>query len=492
MGNVDGGLEKKNVGIKRGARRWLMASSGTAASGRTSSIFLLITFSLLITMQTTKSYAETVAEVQVTSDFVRAKTRPNVGRQLISASRGEKPGCEPTQVHISLNGPNHMHISWITKEFGHPNIVEYGTKSGVYDASASGTSTSYTFVLYKSGEIHDVVIGPLRDNTVYYYRCGGSQTEYTFTTPPPLGPDVPITFAVTGDLGQTGWTVSTLAHIKSSDYDVCLYSGDLSYADYYQPLWDSFGELISPIASKRPWMVTQGNHEVEMVPFFIESFRAYNARWSMPYKESGSTSNLFYSFDVAGCHILMLASYADYDAESPQYIWLQKDLAKVDRKKTPWLIAVLHAPWYNSNTAHKGDGDEMKAAMETLLYENKVDILFAGHVHAYERSARVYKGVPNPRGIMHINIGDGGNREGLASKYNKVQPAWSMFREASFGYGRLFIQNATTAKWVWHRNDDDADVVADEVIIQSLSDPNNPAYAAVQTLVKGPGGNSER
>ncbi|KAL2621547.1 hypothetical protein R1flu_001752 [Riccia fluitans] len=476
MGNVDVGGKEEDVGIKRGARRWLVASSGTVVSGRTSITVLLITLTLLVTMQTTQLNAETVAEVQVTSDFVRANTRPNVGRQLIQAFTAEKAGSEPTQVHISLNGPNHMHISWITKEFGNPSVVEYGTKSGVYEASASGKSTSYTFILYKSGEIHDVVIGPLRDNTVYYYRCGGSATEFTFKTPPPLGSDVPITFAVTGDLGQTGWTVSTLEHLKKEEYDLCLYSGDLSYADYYQPLWDSFGELISPIARERPWMVTQGNHEIESVPFFIESFRAYNARWSMPYRESGSTSNLYYSFDVASCHILMLASYADCDAKSPQYIWLKNDLAKVDRKKTPWLIAVLHAPWYNSNFAHKGDGDQMKAAMETMLYENKVDIIFAGHVHAYERSARVYKGLPDPRGIMHINIGDGGNREGLASKYNKPQPLWSLFREASFGYGRLYIQNATTARWVWHRNDDDADVVADQVSIRSLSDPNNPAY----------------
>jgi UDP-2,3-diacylglucosamine pyrophosphatase LpxH len=66
----------------------------------------------------------------------------------------------------------------------------------------------------------------------------------------------------------------------------------------------------------------------------------------------------------------------------------QADLAKVDRAKTPWLIAMLHAPWYNSNTAHQGEKEsvDMMAAMETLLYQHNVDILFAGHVHAYERN----------------------------------------------------------------------------------------------------------
>jgi UDP-2,3-diacylglucosamine pyrophosphatase LpxH len=49
---------------------------------------------------------------------------------------------------------------------------------------------------------------------------------------------------------------------------------------------------------------------------------------------------------------------------------------------------MLHAPWYNSNTAHQGEKEsvDMMAAMETLLYQHNVDILFAGHVHAYERN----------------------------------------------------------------------------------------------------------
>lgn len=43
-------------------------------------------------------------------------------------------------------------------------------------------------------------------------------------------------------------------------------------------------------------------------------------------------------------------------------------------------------PWYNSNKAHQGEGDDMMAAMEPLLYAASVDLVLAGHVHAYERS----------------------------------------------------------------------------------------------------------
>lgn len=189
-----------------------------------------------------------------------------------------------------------------------------------------------------------------------------------------------------GDLGQTQWTKSTLGQLSKKEYDIFLLPGDLAYADGMQSLWDSFGRLVEPYASKRPWMVTQGNHELESIPIiYPNSFKAYNARWKMPYKESGSTSNLYYSFNAFGSHVIMLGSYADFDADSDQYKWLEADLSKVDRTVTPWLIALIHAPWYNTNSAHKGDGESMRKAMEKMMYKARVDIIFAGHVHAYER-----------------------------------------------------------------------------------------------------------
>ncbi|XP_024156917.2 purple acid phosphatase 18-like [Rosa chinensis] len=139
---------------------------------------------------------------------------------------------------------------------------------------------------------------------------------------------------------------------------------------YLQPRWDTFGERVQTLASARPWMVTQGNHEKESIPFLKEGFESYNSRWKMPYKESGSSSNLYYSFEVASAHIIMLGSYTDYDEYSYQYKWLKDDLSKVDRQKTPLLLVLFHVPWYNSNIAHQGEGDIMMVAMEPLLYDD--------------------------------------------------------------------------------------------------------------------------
>lgn len=155
-----------------------------------------------------------------------------------------------------------------------------------------------------------------------------------------------------------------------------------------QPKWDRFGILVQQLSSQRPWMVTHGNHDVEKIkPLHRTPFTAYNARWVMPYEESASPSNLFYSFEVAGVHVIMLGSYTGFGPDSDQYRWLQADLKKVDRRRTPWLVAVVHAPWYNSNIDHQQEFESsgMKEAMEDTLFAARVDVVFAGHVHAYER-----------------------------------------------------------------------------------------------------------
>jgi hypothetical protein len=41
----------------------------------------------------------------------------------------------------------------------------------------------------------------------------------------------------------------------------------------------------------------------------------------------------------------MLGCYVDYGTDSEQYAWLQRDLASIDRSRTPWVFVGMHAPW---------------------------------------------------------------------------------------------------------------------------------------------------
>lgn len=57
-----------------------------------------------------------------------------------------------------------------------------------------------------------------------------------------------------------------------------------------------------------------------------------------------------------------------------------RDLENVDREVTPWLVGVWHPPWYNTYVSHYREVECMRVAMEELLYNAGVDIIFNGHV----------------------------------------------------------------------------------------------------------------
>ena len=84
----------------------------------------------------------------------------------------------------------------MTRDDAASSTVEYGTSSGKYISSGEGEKTHYRYLLYKSENVHHVVIGPLEVDTIYYYRCGGKGREYSFKTPPA---HLPIAFAVVGE-----------------------------------------------------------------------------------------------------------------------------------------------------------------------------------------------------------------------------------------------------------------------------------------------------
>jgi hypothetical protein len=184
----------------------------------------------------------------------------------------------------------------------------------------------------------------------------------------------------------------------------------------------------------------------------------------MPSAGAGSTAQ-WYSFNAGPVHMITLNSFNAYGAASAQNQWLKRDLAAIDRSVTPWVIVQLHAPWYNSNKAHTNDGQLMRITLEPELHAAKVAAVFAGHVHAYERSVPAYDLKPAADGATYITIGDGGNREGLYTTWLNPQPAWSAQRISQYGHGEITFVNATHAQWQWMRNADPEPVATDSAWI---------------------------
>jgi acid phosphatase type 7 len=313
----------------------------------------------------------------------------------------------------------------------------------------NGTSKTYSVDSYTSGAIHTVRATGLKPNTRYTYMVGdpnaGFSTQASFITAPDT--NIPVTIGVVGDVGTTTNSQTTIAGLVADpdSPSIVVHAGDLSYANGYQPIWDTFGHLIEPMASKVPWMVGVGNHEN------YYNFTAFFNRYTMPAAPNAG-GNLYFAFSYSYVQFIWLSTESDYSAQSAQFQWFKSALAAVDRTKTPWLVVVWHRPYYCSNTAHHGEADQFKTIYEDLLYQNKVDLVINGHVHAYERTKPVYHYyVHDDFPTVYITIGDGGNQEGLATQWYS-QPDWSAFRRAAYGYGKMQVSNATHMHWTWMVN----------------------------------------
>ena len=53
------------------------------------------------------------------------------------------------QVHISMAGPNKVQVTWVTSDPSASSHVQFGTRSGIYDQEAEGSSLTYSFLLYR-------------------------------------------------------------------------------------------------------------------------------------------------------------------------------------------------------------------------------------------------------------------------------------------------------------------------------------------------------
>ncbi|XVF65207.1 hypothetical protein PTKIN_Ptkin09bG0228700 [Pterospermum kingtungense] len=442
---------------------------------------------------------------------------------------------EPEQISLSLSSDSFsVWISWITGEYqvgddikpldpgSVASVVQYGFYRSGRKYQATGNSFVYNHQYsdqglknYTSGIIHRVLVTGLVPDTLYEYQCGDPSIPamsgvHYFKTLRSMPGDYPSRVAVVGGLGLTYNTSTTINHMVANHPDLALLVGDLSFADLYhtdgtwsdcgccscpqnpleetyQPRWDYWGRFMQILTASVPTMVIEGDHEIEKQAD-NQMFTAYSSRFAFPSNESGST--LYYSFNAGGIHFVMLGAYVAYDKSSDQYKWLEEDLRNVNRSVTPWLVAAWHPPWYSTYKEHYREAECMRLAMEDLLYQHGVDIVFNGQVNAYERSNRVYSYTLDPCGPVHITVGSGGNEKNLTLEHADEpgncpdpsttpdrfiggfcafnftsgpatgnfcwdrQPEYSAYRESSFGYGILEVKNQTHALWTWYRNQD--------------------------------------
>jgi len=242
--------------------------------------------------------------------------------------------------------------------------------------------------------------------------------------------------------------------VQKDDYDMVFHVGDLSYSVGILLRWDQFFYQIEPIATRVPYLVSIGNHEYDYYgqPFSPswgdyhsdsegECGVPYNKRFMMP--KNGNQNNWF-SVDLPLVHFTVFSTEHNFSMGSPQYQWLEADLAKVNHSKQ-WLIVSGHRPMYSSvyyTTSEFTMNNHVREELEGLFVKYGVDIGFWGHMHCYERTCPVEnglcKGTPDKPGApMHFVIGMAGR--GLMTEWADPAPEWSISKLSDFGYTKIHI-----------------------------------------------------
>jgi acid phosphatase type 7 len=279
-------------------------------------------------------------------------------------------------------------ICWVSEHPG-SGVVEYGKTPELGRKQADP----------RVRRRHVVALAGLDPGSTYHYRVGGvgkSSSKGTLRTAP--ADDSRFSFAVIGDSGSGGkGQLAVAALLERLRPDLVLHTGDVVYPAGQQRHYDRrFFAPYRVLIKTVPLFPVLGNHDVRKGngAAFLENFHP-------PLGSPGGTKR-YYSFDWGNTHFVALDSelyHGDRGSDpEEQRDFLERDLATTRKH---WRIVFLHRSPYGSSR-HGGD-EKVREDLEPLFMRHKVDLVFSGHDHVYERTVPI-------RGVTYVVSGGGGRR----------------------------------------------------------------------------------
>jgi hypothetical protein len=271
-----------------------------------------------------------------------------------------------------IKGPYLQHVTqttivvmWQTDEAA-DSMVDYGA-SADYGATASAPGAA---------TIHEVALTGLTPDTPYHYRVrSGEVKSADAVLRSAVRPGTPFRFAVYGDTqSNPDWHRRVAEGILSAQPRLVIHCGDeVGDGNNYEQWQTEFFGPAADLMRATPMYVAIGNHE-------------RNSHWFYDFHSYPKPED-YYSFDYGSAHFVIVDTDQPYDDKSPQYQWLQADLASDAAQKSDWLFVAYHKPGYCEGWDHPGyDGeDDVRTYLMPLLEKYGVDMVFNGHAHDYER-----------------------------------------------------------------------------------------------------------
>ncbi len=303
------------------------------------------------------------------------KFRAILAGAIFTALMVAGPLCLPAalaQVEVITRGPYLQNVTptlisiiWETSQ-PTDSVVNYGLTAEYGSVISNTTPTTR----------HVIILDELDTYTTYHYLVGNStdnlSTDGTLKTAASAN-QASFSFAVYGDCrSRTAEHQSVVDSMVTVSPDFYLNTGDLVEDGSNSSQWDSFFEIETELMKTTTLFPSLGNHEYGHANYFDLFYLPGNERW--------------YSFDYGNAHFtcLQIDVFTDYSVGSEQYLWLEQDLAGSNQT---WKFVFFHIAPYSSGT-HGNDVNVLavRDVLPSLFEEHKVDMVFSGHDHDYERS----------------------------------------------------------------------------------------------------------
>ncbi|MEP7019960.1 MAG: metallophosphoesterase family protein [Pseudonocardiales bacterium] len=247
---------------------------------------------------------------------------------------------------------------------------------------------------------------------------GQSVTGGSFKTAP--DGNLPFRFTAFADQDVGPDSVAVLSRVAGLQPLVHLVAGDLCYADstgaggpgdVLKPQrWDRWLNQNDSVASRVPWMIVPGNHEMEP-GYGTHGYAGMLARVAI-----GGSAPL----DVPVASAFRLGSVGfigldsnDVSNEIPanrgwsagrQTAWLESTLVDYRRPSSgiEFVVAYHHAGPYSTSASHGSEGG-VRDHWVPLYDRYAVDLVVSGHNHCYERTLPLRDGKVTGTGLAEVD-----------------------------------------------------------------------------------------
>lgn len=232
-------------------------------------------------------------------------------------------------------------------------------------------------------KFHALRVEGLAPATTYKYqvKAPGVETQPVEFTTAPVD-DRPFKFVVYGDSRSDATTHAAVARaIEKAPGDFFLHSGDMVYAGDNEAEWQELFTIEQKILASRCVFVAVGNHELTSPdPAGQVRFLRYFATTEDDGRER---PHLYGSFRWGNTRFFLLNAMDTWTGDEKE--WLRSELATaLNEPGLVHRVAVMHHGPFSSGR-HGGNVRLTANGIVPILRDGKVEIIFAGHDHAYER-----------------------------------------------------------------------------------------------------------